>query len=140
MSMLIIRGVNTTDELSSYGQSIANAFYEADEVFLVGLDGDVEFVKGTRHPLTPMRFLDLEDDLANLSIIIESIKKTHQEVHPESKDLTHCFIGQWLFNFPNGDTYNYKLLTARHLPKLRRSAEEFVECDFGMSARVQRTD
>jgi len=142
MSLHIIRGAKDTDELSKYGDIAANRYYKAKTVFLIDKEDKVHFSKGDEHPLEPMEYFELEDDLNEFSLIMQKIYFAYKEAHPDTWfGLAHGFVGQWLFNRPikmsnNRYEFAWEAMHRKNLDSLRESADDFIEHDFGMSSEV----
>jgi hypothetical protein len=73
------------------------------------------------------------DELNELGLLLRKIQEAHKAAHPDSKDLTRKFVALWLCDFPNGDKFNIQLMSNKNWDRLAKSADEFIERDFGMS-------
>lgn len=134
--MLILIGAESTDDLGQYGLPIAERYEKADSVVLVTKTGKgypVKFGRDQFH--SNIEAIYLEDDLNSLRMIVAKIVLAHRTAHPESKDLSRQFVSVWMFDMNSSDgqpKLNYELFDRRHLDILRKSADEFIERDFGM--------
>jgi hypothetical protein len=141
---LIIRGVDSTDELSSLGMPVALKYSECDRVVLISKRGQPRVVKGSERDasLTDLQFVDADQSMSDFLLCIQKIKTIFEDAHPETVKLSHAFVGQWLFYWMNENGYNnLQLLREGRIDEVMKLADEFIERDFGMSAeKVRRND
>lgn len=131
--LLILKGVDSTDDLSAYGIAIADRFFSSKNVILANKKGKATYIKGNGKFYDKIDLIDLEDPLGELSLIIRKIYDAHQFAHPNSKDLSRSFVGSWLFIWYSGDDSTIDLMINGQLDLLRESADYFIERDFGMN-------
>ena len=151
---LIIKGIDSTDELGMYGIALADKFANCDRVVFISKKGNSRVVKGSEDgaSLTDLQFFDAEDHLGNFLLFLKKVKNAYETAHPETKDLAHAFVGQWVFNWNfvhddgraihrSGEFSVIGMMEDGKYGLVEKSADEFIEKDFGMSSVIKlRTD
>lgn len=132
MSTLIVRGVSEVDQLKALGLPMARRYAEADNViFITGAQARAikGLSQGDRHP---MEYIDADPVHGLVVQLMNRIKAEYEECHPGTQELAHSFVGQWLFYFiAPPDMVVIDAIAAGETEKLRKSAEMFIESDFG---------
>lgn len=131
--LLILKGANSTDDLSAYGMAIADRFFSSKNVILANKEGKATYIKGNGKFYDKIDLIDLEDPLGEISLILRKIYDAHQSAHPDTRYLARSFVGNWLFIWYFRDDSTIGLMMRGQLDLLRESADNFIERDFGMN-------
>lgn len=138
MNILIIRSIKDDSSLSHLSLNNIKDLHKYDHVKVLYNDGTKE--NWSRFPKEEdyinIDYISTYDDLNEFALLLRKIELAHKVAHPDSKDLTRIFIGMWLFDYINEDKFNIQLLSNKNWNRLSRSADEFIENDFGMSSVV----
>lgn len=132
MSGLIVKGVFAVDELKALGLPMAQRYADAKNVWLI--QGRlVRQVKGPQDPEAhPIEYVDAFPIHGVVADCMMRIKAEYEARHPETPELAHSFVGQWLFYFiAPPDMVVIDAIAAGDAEKVKQSAEIFIRSDFG---------
>jgi hypothetical protein len=134
MTVLIIKGATSTDELAPLGLYFAQRYADAEHVILVDDRGQSRQVKGITETLAVVDLVELEAPLSILAAQARRLKETYERMHPTTPELAHSFVGIWLFYFGLNESQGHTTIDyaeAGDVERIRRSADDFISSDFG---------
>lgn len=129
--MLVVRGVQTTDDLQALGLPMANEYAESDMVALIAEGGRGIMVKGAKETIS-VHFVDVDSRwqrcIAPLGII------SHVASQSGISDWTPV-IGRFLFFWPVDPEHSMDLVYDRMVKldyeAVELAADRFIATDFG---------
>lgn len=130
--VLIIRGINSTDELASLGLPFAERYQAAESVILVS-DGRGREVKGHSMPGS-IQFIDADSRLDSIASLLERISDEYQRAHPQHAHLSHCHVGKLLM-FGHAERSGrpvsvMDLIHAGDIDSVRKVVEHYIDSGF----------
>jgi hypothetical protein len=134
--ILIVRGVESADDLRSLGLPIAQRFSESEIVIGIATDGKCRVFKhrAINTDQISIIFVDGDSQIVEFSSIIRKIEDAYRKAHPDDSHLSQAFVGLWMFYWMgDGDRLILPIEMAERgdISMLQESAESFIASDFG---------
>jgi hypothetical protein len=132
--MLVVRGVQTTDDLQALGLPMATEFAESDMVALIAEGGRGIMVKGAKETIS-VHFVDVDSRYQRCTAAIYRVFQEARWARKPGGE-THI-IGMFLFFWPVDPEHSqdvvYDAMAKLDADAVEAAAERFIASDFGQS-------